>query len=123
MPSSHTSSLALIVQSAPYSGRVARADVDIALAAAALEFEIRVYFQGFSMLQLVARRNASNALLPTGYRAWAALPDLVDARIFAERKWLDVCQAAGLQLVLPVEALGEAEMVRSWRSCDHVLVL
>jgi sulfur relay (sulfurtransferase) DsrF/TusC family protein len=120
MPSS---SLALIVQSAPYRDRVARSDVDIALAAAALDFDIRIYFQGYSVMQLAARRNASKALLPKGYRAWAALPDLAGARIFAEQKWLDLCLAAGLELVLPVESLGAAEMKRSWRTCDHVLVL
>jgi len=116
-------SLALIVQAAPYRRRVARSDVDIALAAAALDFNIRVYFQGWSVMQLAARRNAAKALLPDGYRAWAALPDLADARIFAERKWLDFCHAAELGLILPVEALGGAEMKRSWRDCDHVLVL
>lgn len=123
MPAGHSASLALIVQSAPYKDRVARTDLDIALAAAALDFTISVYFQGHSVLQLAAQRNASDALLPAGYRAWAALPDLADARIFAEQNWLDLCRVAELELLLPVEALGEAAMRRSWRNCDHVLVL
>jgi len=116
-------SLALIVQGAPYRRRVARSDLDMALAAAALDFNIRVYFPGHSVMQLAARRDVLKALLPKGYRAWATLPELAGARIFADRKWLDFCLAAELELILPVEALGEAEMKRSWRGCDHVLVL
>jgi len=113
----------LIVQNAPYQNREARADVDMALAAVALDFAIRVYFQGSSVVQLVDRRNLSDALLPKGYRAWAALPELGDVRIFAERQWLDFCREQKLELLLPVEALGAAEFRRSWRSCNHVMVL
>jgi sulfur relay (sulfurtransferase) DsrF/TusC family protein len=123
MSSGCSSSLALIIQSAPYRGRVARADVDVALAAAALDFQIRIYFQGLSVLQVAVRSNSPEALLPMGYRAWAALPDLADTRVFAERRWLDFCQAGKLQLLMPVEAMDESEMRRSWRSCDHVLAL
>jgi sulfur relay (sulfurtransferase) DsrF/TusC family protein len=123
MRAGHPTSLALIVQSTPYQNREARADVDIALAAVALDFTIRVYFQGSSVMQLVDRRNPSDALLPKGYRAWAALPELGDVQIFAERQWLDFCREQKLELLLPVEALGETELKRSWRSCNHVMVL
>jgi len=123
MPSGSSSSLALIIQRDPYRDRVARADVDIALAAAALDFKIRIYFQGLSVLQLAARNVDPEALLPKGYRAWASLPDLADTRVFAEQRWLDFCQASGFELLMPVEALDEAEMRRSWRSCNHVLAL
>ena len=123
MPARHSSSLALIVRGAPYERRVARSDLDIALAAAALDITISVYFQGCSVMQLAAKRNVSEALLPAGYRAWAALPDLSGARIYAEQNWLDLCRTAGLDLVLPVTAMSEPDMKRYWRNCDHVLVL
>lgn len=123
MPASHSTSLALIVQGSPYRDRVARVDVDMAIAAATLDFNVRIYFQGLSVMQLIAQRNPSEALLPKGYRAWAALPDLGSVRFFAERQWLDHCLAGELTLVLAVEALSDSEMRRSWRSCDHVLVL
>jgi sulfur relay (sulfurtransferase) DsrF/TusC family protein len=123
MPSGHTPSLALIVRNAPYRKRVARTDLDMALAAAALDFSIRVYFLGDSVMQLAAERDAGGAMLPAGYRAWAALPELADTRVFAEETWLDVCLAGGMDLVLPVEALSESRMRFSWRNCDHVLVL
>jgi sulfur relay (sulfurtransferase) DsrF/TusC family protein len=123
MSSGSSSSLALIIQRAPYRDRVARADIDIALAAAALDFQIRIYFLGLSVLQVAERDIDPEAMLPKGYRAWTSLPDLADTRVFAERRWLDFCQAGGIELLMPVEALEETEMRRSWRSCKHVLAL
>jgi sulfur relay (sulfurtransferase) DsrF/TusC family protein len=123
MAATHSSSLALFIQSAPYKNRVARADVDLALAAAALDLDIRVYFPGHSAMQLVAQRNASEAQLPAGYRAWAALPDLAGSRVFVEQEWLDFCLGRGLELVMPVESLDAQGFRDSWRSCDHVMVL
>jgi sulfur relay (sulfurtransferase) DsrF/TusC family protein len=123
MAATHASTLALFIQSAPYKNRVARADVDLALAAAALDFNIRVYFPGRSAMQLVAQRNASEAQLPAGYRAWAALPDLASTRVFVEREWLDFCLERRLELVMPVESLDTQGFRESWRSCDHVIVL
>lgn len=116
-------SLALIVRNAPYRERIARADLDFALAAVALDFSIRVFFQGHSVMQLVAQRDVSQALLPSGYRAWAALPELGDARVFAEQSSLDACLLRGMTLVMPVEALSLSQMKRSWRGCDYALVL
>jgi len=116
-------SLALIVTSPPYSSRVARDSIDFSLAAAAMNFDLRVYFPGQAVLQLVAGRDASAAMLPGGYRAWAALPDLSPTRIFVERQWEEYCQSKGLELVMPVEALSAAGMKRSWRVCQNVIVL
>ncbi|NND56106.1 MAG: hypothetical protein HKN57_02545 [Xanthomonadales bacterium] len=116
-------SLAVIMDSAPYQSRAARDDVDFVLAAAALDFELRIYFPGPAILQLAADRDASGALLPGGYRAWAALPDLSPARIFAEKKWAEFCANRGLDLVLPFETLNAEQMKQSWRLCDHAVVL
>ncbi len=123
MAAAHSFSLALIIQSAPYKNRVARADLDLALAAAALDFDVRIYFPGRSAIQLVEQRNASEALLPAGYRAWAALPDLASTRIFVEQKWFDFFLERGMELVMPVEPLDISGFSLSWRSCDHVVVL
>jgi sulfur relay (sulfurtransferase) DsrF/TusC family protein len=116
-------SLGMIVNTPPYGNRTARDSIDFALAAAAMDFELRVYFPGLAILQLAAERNASAAMLPGGYRAWAALPDLSAARIFVEQQWQVFCQARELDLVMPVEALSAAGMKQSWRGCDHVIVL
>ena len=117
------SSLAFIVSSKPYEQRVARANIDLALAAAALDIEVRVYFSGSSIFQLAAERHTEIALLPAGYRAWTALPSLAEVRIYVEQRWLDICIAMGVELSTPVEALNSSGMKRSWRNCRHVMVI
>ncbi len=117
------SSLGLIVGRRPYERRVARADIDLALAAAAMDLGIRIYFTGSSVLQLTTERDPGRALLPPGYRAWAALPDLAQTRVFAETEWLVYCSGAGLELLMPIEPLGPQEMRRDWRDCRHVMVI
>jgi sulfur relay (sulfurtransferase) DsrF/TusC family protein len=116
-------SLALIVNSQPYEHRVARANIDLALAAAAFDFEIQVYFTGSSILQLGAERNTGGAMLPPGYRAWAALPELAETSFYAEQGWLDFCVDNGVKLLMPVEALSSSRMKQAWRNCRHVMVL
>ena len=123
MAGKQTRRLALIIRSWPGRSREARAEVDLALAALALDFELDVYFTGDAILQLAEDRNAVEALLPGGYRAWAALPDLGEARLFAESSWLKRCEKNGIGLTLPVEGLGFGRMKRQWRECDQVVVL
>jgi sulfur relay (sulfurtransferase) DsrF/TusC family protein len=117
------SSIALIVRGRPYDHRAARADLDLALAAMALDFELEVYFQGGSIMQLASERNPAAAGLPGGYRAWSALEDLGDVRIYAEQAWLDRCEGSGIHLVTQVAALSAADMRQSWRRCKHVMVV
>lgn len=116
-------SLALIVRQRPYRGRAARAEVDLALAAAALDCRLEIYFLGAALLQLAAARDSAAALLPGGYRAWAALPELTPTALFAEREWLKRCERDAIPLMLPVQALGAADMQSRWRGCGHCLVL
>ena len=71
----------------------------------------------------VVRSDDTAALLPPGYRAWAALPDLAEARFYAEREWLDRCADAAIELILPVSALSVDQMQAGWRRCRHVLVV
>ena len=115
--------LALLVRGRPYRQRAARADLDLALAAAALDFDLDLYFLGAGLLQLAARRDGAAALLPSGYRAWAALPDLTGLRAYAEREWLERCARDSIELLLPVHALDAAEMADRWRWCRHALLL
>lgn len=117
------SSLALIVRSQPYGQRVARANIDLALSAAALDFDLRLYFQGSSILQLASGQNTAGALLPAGYRAWAALPGLADTNVYADSTWLEFCVENEIDLVMPVEALSTVAMKKDWRNCSHVMVI
>jgi sulfur relay (sulfurtransferase) DsrF/TusC family protein len=118
-----TDSLALIVSLPPYGKRSARSDLDIALAAAALDFTLEVYFLGGAVLQLAEHRNATPALLPSGYRAWASLPELCGARVFAEKSWVERCASNRVKLVMPVEALGKTDMRQAWRQCRQCWVV
>ena len=123
MPTPNTARLALIVSSHPWSQRAARADLDLALAAAAMNFTLDVYFLGTALMQLAAVRDGEPSMLPAGYRAWAALPDLAEVAVFAEAEWLRRCDRAAIQLILPVQPLSSEAMQSGWRRCDHVLVV
>jgi sulfur relay (sulfurtransferase) DsrF/TusC family protein len=120
-------SLALIVRSGPYRRRSARSQLDVALAAAALDMNLEVYFVGGALLQLAPQRDVSAALLPAGYRGWAGLAELADplfpVGVYAEQRWLERCVTAGIELNPKPQALGEAQMRRRWRGCHRVLVL
>ena len=122
-PPGHSNALALVVRSHPYAARSARENLDLALAAAALDRPLQLYFIGAALLQLVAQRDVSAALLPTGYRAWSSLPGLGEAQFYAEREWLKRCERNGLDLMVPVTALGAEEMRAAWRDCRQLLAL
>lgn len=115
--------LALIVRGAPYGRRAPRADLDLALAAAALDFELEIYFIGESLMQLAAERDGTAAHLPPGYRAWAALPDLSEVRMFGELEWVWRCERGGIALEVPVEGLDPDRMRSRWRTCRQALVV
>jgi sulfur relay (sulfurtransferase) DsrF/TusC family protein len=115
--------LALLVRRGPYRQRAARADLDVALAAAALDFDLDLYFLDAALLQLAAGRDGAAALLPAGYRAWGALPDLTRLRAYAEREWLERCARHSIELLLPVQGLDANEMTVRWRRCRHALLL
>ena len=115
--------LALIVRGQPWQHRAARADLDLALAAAAMDFGLEVYFLGGALMQLAADRDSEAALLPPGYQAWAALPELAEARFYAEPEWLDRCADAAIELILPASPLSVDQMQAGWRRCRHVLVV
>jgi len=114
--------LALLVRLPAWRHRAARADLDLALAAAAMDIPLEVYFLGAAVLQLAAERDSRPALLPPGYRAWATLSDVAGARVFAERAWLDRCASRSIPLILSPRALGPAELRDRWRQCRHVLM-
>lgn len=115
--------LALLVRGAPHRHRETRAEPDLALASAALEYQLEIYFLGKAVMQLAAGKRCADALLPAGYRAWAAVPELSAARFFAETGWLDPLEEQGVELEFPVERLDAESMRLRWRGCDHVMVL
>ena len=115
--------LALLVRSAPYQRRSARAELDIALAALTMEIRLETYFIGSSVLMLQAERSPDSARLPVGYKAWGALPDLGDCSIYAESAWLERLTKSANPLVLPVEGLDLNEIGSRWRQADYAMVI
>ena len=116
-------SVALLVHTPPYRTREPRAELDLALAALSLDFELEVYFLGGALLQLAADKDGADAGLPPGYKAWAALFELGTVRLFGESRWLRRCERLGVDWLAPVEGLGPACMKTRWRACDRVIVL
>ena len=117
------SSVALLVRTPPYRSREPRAELDLALAALSLDFELEVYFLGDALLQLARDKDGADAGLPPGYKAWAALSELGAVRLFGESDWLCRCERLGADWLAPVEGLGAARMKTRWRACDRVIVL
>lgn len=115
--------LGLIVRGHSWHLRAARADLDLALAAAALDFSLELYFLGPALLQLAADHDSKGAMLPAGYRAWAALPELAEIVVYAERNWLEYCDRSAIRLLLPVQGLRAEDLRAGWRQCRHVLVV
>lgn len=116
-------SLALIVRDPPFAQRAARADLDVALAASAIDFRLEIFFLGEAVMQLALERDGQAAMLPAGYRAWAALPELAEARMYAETAWLECCERRMIPLLVPVEPLSTAAMSARWRRCQHVMMI
>lgn len=116
-------SLALLVQSRPYENRAARANIDLALAAAAMDFRLHVYFMGAAILQLASDRDCESAMLPPGYRAWAAVPEMAETVVYGEQAWLDYCRQMKTALVLPATGLCGREMKNDWRRHDRAMVI
>lgn len=115
--------LALIVRTRPHRHRETRAELDFALAAAAMDCSVDVYFAGDALLQLARGKDSEGALLPGGYPAWAAVPDLAETRFFADESTLQRCRDAGLQWIHPVEGLDAEALKTHWRRCDRVVVI
>lgn len=119
----NASSLCLLVTSAPYAGRESRAELDIAMAAAAMDFRLEVYFLDDALLQLANSAQGVAALLPPGLKGWSALPELGEVRLFAEESHLARLQDLGITPMEPVEALDESDMRIRWRSAEKVMVI
>jgi sulfur relay (sulfurtransferase) DsrF/TusC family protein len=116
-------SLALIVRSPPYQQRASRAELDLALAAAAMDLRLEVYFLGASLLQIIGNKDSKPAMLPAGYRAWAALADLGDASLYADIDWLARFPEPEFRLLMPTTGMNTRQMNAAWRGCDYSMVL
>lgn len=115
--------LALLVRDPAYRLRSARVDLDMALSAAAMDLDVRVYFLGAAVLQLAADRATSAAKLPAGLKGWAALPDIGEISVYAEQDWLDRLADRSVPLILPVKGRDRDWMKTHWRQSRWAMVV
>jgi len=126
MPEMSAFRLGLIVRDSAYEQRWARTQLDVAMLATTLDFNLHIYFLGKAVLQLVDRGDTAAALLPAGYRAWASLPELAEQaefQVFADVVWLERLRRIGQETCLPVRACSVIEMRREMKLCDRLLTL
>lgn len=114
--------LGLVIRSGPFEGRSARDQLDVALAAATLGYDLELFFVGAAAMQLQSRRNPGAALLPRGSGGWRALPQLAGTRNWVEPGAAARLRAGGEPL-LEVSELSGPDMRRRLDSCDLVWVV
>lgn len=116
-------SLCLLVTAGPFAGRESRAELDVAMAAAAMDYSLEVYFLDDALLQLAGGVQGTAALLPPGLKGWAAVPELGTVRMFAEQNHLARLEDLGIVLAAEVVALDESGMRTRWRGAAIVMVV
>lgn len=113
----------LIVRSAPFRGRSGRDQLDLALAAASLGFELELFFIGDGVLQLLGGRNCEAAGLPGGIRGWQSLPELAPVTAWVSRTEYTALAGPGAEWVLDVRPTGWSEMSRRSCACAPLIVV
>lgn len=112
--------LGLVVRRSPYEGRHAGAQLDVALAAAALGMPLELFFLGDGLLQLSASVAPAGAALPPGLKAWKSLPALTEVRAWAPEGNPLLCGATA-EWLLPLRVEPPAALARRRAACDRVL--
>jgi tRNA 2-thiouridine synthesizing protein C len=113
--------LLVVVRHSPYGSSLARASLDVALAAAAFEQPVKLLFMGDGVLQLLPEQDSQAIGQKNIGRLLSSLPlydiDMVyaDAEAVA-RHGIDLGSAQ-----LPAQALDEHAMQQLMISCDHLL--
>jgi len=123
MTASPVARLGLVIRSAPGEGRSNRDQLDVALAAAALDLELVLFFIGDGVLHLVADRDPEAAEWPGGHKGWRSLRELAPVTAWADAARCLELQGAGVKLMLDARPAEPAAMVPAQRACDRLLVL
>ncbi len=95
----------------------------MALAAAALELPLEIYFIGNGIRQLAGNHEPETAALPPGLKGWAAITDMTAARFFAEPDRVHHMENLRLKTTVRLESLDRAGMSRRWRNCSRMMAL
>ncbi|RLA44693.1 MAG: sulfurtransferase complex subunit TusC [Gammaproteobacteria bacterium] len=114
-------SVLVVVRRSPYGSSLARASLDVALAAAAFEQPLRLLFMGDGVLQLLAKQESEAIGVKNIGRLLTSLP-LYDI----ERVYVDAAAATryGIDLSnapVTTQALDGPGIHQLMTDCDHVL--
>ena len=123
MAENHPLRFGLLVRSASFCGRSARDQLDIALAAATLDWTLELFFLGPGSLQLLEGCQPSQAGLPRGLRAWKSLADLTEVKAWVVPGVRERLFAAGHSPLIKVDELAESDMALRLAHCDQVWVV
>jgi len=116
-------SLLIVVRRSPYGSSLARASLDVALAAAAFEQPISLLFMGDGVLQLMAEQESQAIGVKNIGRLLASLPlyDIESVYVDGEaatRYGIDLANAP-----VATQALDGPGIHRLMAGCDHLLGL
>ena len=114
--------IGLVVRSGPFQGRSSRDQLDLALAAASLNFHLELFFIGDGVLQLLANRDVSAGQLPGGLKGWKSLPEIASVNAWTADDVPESHVIKGAHALLDVSVVSTLEMARRLAHCDRVLV-
>ena len=115
--------LGLLVRQPPWGGRSGRDQLDLAMAAAALEIELELFFIGDGVLQLLDQRQPLAAQLPSTHLGWRALSELTRVQAYAQSGFLSAPLEDEARLLPGLQFLDTGAMHALQGRCDRVLVL
>lgn len=113
--------IGMVVRSAPFSGRSGRDQLDLAMSAMTLGFEVELIFLGAGILQLLTESDPEAAGLPPGIHGWASLPELGTLNAWAPEEQRESLSA--MPLALAIGFASASELAGKLDHCDHVLVV
>ena len=110
-----------MVRQPPYGNSLARASLDTALAAAALELPVRLLFMGNGVLQLLPDQQSDAAGVKNIGRLLASLPLYDIESVYIDAAAVTRFAIEPDDLVLPVQPLDAKAMHRLIDASDHVI--
>lgn len=115
--------IGLVVRSAPFRGRSGRDQLDLALAAGTLGFDVDLYFRGDGALQLLLQREPQMAGLPVGIRGWQSLPHLTAVSAWVSEAEYRALSGANVHWALDAQPATPAQMAARLAQCAQVMVV
>jgi tRNA 2-thiouridine synthesizing protein C len=114
-------SLLVVVRRSPYGSSLARASLDVALAAAAFEQPVSLLFMGDGVLQLLAEQDSKAIGVKNIGRLLASLPLYDIERVYVDA---EAATSYGIDLgntPVATQALDGPGMHQLMAGCDHLL--